>query len=114
MTENKRKNKMKTIGNGKLITKNEIVEIIQQDSVWFTSKSHCREFVDKVFDIVADSLKQDKDVKIIEIGTLSVKTSAAREFNNKYGKFSKGERNTIKIKPSPEMKRALNKQETDN
>lgn len=111
-----RSRKAKTIQNGLLITKSEIAKAlfenpgnITSENSPFLSLNHAKYTVDFIFEFIRQALLENKDVKVKEIGTFSIKTSPSREYNNKFKtKVLKPERRKIRLRLSAMMQRTLN------
>ena len=93
------------------MTRKEFSEMVEEKSPFPASK--CAEFVDMVFEVMAETLERGEKIKISRFGNFVLKEKAARKGRNPQTgeKMEITARRVVKFKPSLVLRKALNKVE---
>ena len=93
------------------MTRKELSEILGEKTLFPASK--CAEFVDMVFETLAETLERGEKIKISGFGNFVLKEKAARKGRNPQTgeKMEITARRVVKFKPSLVLRKALNKVE---
>ena len=93
------------------MTRKEFSEMLGEKSLFAASK--CAEFVDMVFEAMAEALERGEKIKISGFGNFGVKEKAARRGRNPQtgDKMEISARRVVKFKPSAVLRKTLNKVE---
>jgi len=92
------------------MTRKELSEILGEKTLFTASK--CAEFMDMVFEIMAETLERGEKIKISGFGNFVVREKAARKGRNPQTgeKIEIAGRRVVKFKPSLILRKALNRE----
>lgn len=92
------------------MTRKELSEILGEKTLFTASK--CAEFMDMVFEIMAETLERGEKIKISGFGNFVVREKAARKGRNPQTreKIEIAGRRVVKFKPSAVLRRTLNRE----
>jgi len=93
------------------MTRKEFSEMLGEKSLFSASK--CAEFVEMVFEAMAETLEKGEKIKITGFGNFVVRDKAARTGRNPLTgeKMEIAARRVVKFKPSALLRKTLNKVE---
>lgn len=104
----------KTSKNGLVITKKDIAAQLVEEKLVFTHE-HAIDIVDNICNFMMNCLVEDKNIKIIELGTIAIKESVSRKFRSKYGReYQNKKRKRLQIRTSARILKLLNPNLEDN
>ena len=92
------------------MTRKELSEILGEKTLFTASK--CAEFMDMVFEIMAETLERGEKIKISGFGNFVVREKVARKGRNPQTgeKIEIAGRRAVKFKPSLILRKALNRE----
>ena len=92
------------------ITRKELSEILGEKTLFPASK--CAEFVDTVFEVMAETLERGEKIKISGFGNFVLKEKAARRGRNPQTgeKIEVAARRIVKFKPGAVLRKTLNRE----
>lgn len=104
----------KTSKNGLVITKKDIAAQLVEEKLVFTHE-HAIDIVDNICNFMMNCLVEDKNIKIIELGTIAIKESVSRKFRSKYGReYQNKKKKRLQIRTSARILKLLNPNLEDN
>jgi len=92
------------------MTRKELSEILGEKPLFTASK--CAEFMDMVFEIMAETLERGEKIKISGFGNFVVREKAARKGRNPQTgeKIEIAGRRVVKFKPNAVLRKTLNRE----
>jgi integration host factor subunit alpha len=92
------------------MTRKELSEILGEKSLFPASK--CAEFVDMVFEVMAETLERGEKIKIAGFGNVVVREKQARKGRNPQTgeRMDISARQVVKFKPGAVLRKTLNRE----
>ena len=92
------------------MTRKELSKILEEKTLFSASK--CAEFVDMVFEALAETLERGEKIKISGFGNFVLKEKAARRGRNPQTgeKMEIAARRVVKFKPGAVLRKTLNRE----